>query len=102
MKTSDLIGATLDWAVAKCENAGLGALTGKMLNLRIAQGVRPAPYSTDWSQGGPIIERERIDIQAKFNSGSNIAPKGQWYWQALVDENDVAHWFDAPPHLWLQ
>jgi hypothetical protein len=46
MKTSELTGATLDWAVAECENVYCfdGSYTP----------------STDWAQGGPIIERERI------------------------------------------
>ena len=30
--------------------------------------IRP---QEDWSQGGPIIERERIDLQAKINAGSD-------------------------------
>jgi hypothetical protein len=48
MKTNDLIGAELDRLVAIAFN--------------------PAPEwgewkpSTNWSQGGPIIERERIDV----------------------------------------
>ena len=49
MKTSKLQGAALDWAVAKCEDK-----QGKGLDW-----VPPA-YSTDWAQGGAIIERERI------------------------------------------
>ena len=54
MKTSELTGAALDWAVAKCE--------GKDAIVR-------APYkylfepSTDWSRAGPIIERERIGFK---------------------------------------
>ena len=61
MKTSELIGPALDWAVAKCE---IGDPVGSFLD-----GVVPHPNyadfhpSTDWSQGGPIIERERIDIR---------------------------------------
>lgn len=62
MKTSELIGPALDWVVAKCEGRGLGALTSEMLTLRISQGVCPPDYSGDWSQGGPIIEREEIEI----------------------------------------
>ena len=49
MKTSELSGIALDWAVAKCEfgddmPAGFGS------------------RSTDWSQAGPIIERESIEL----------------------------------------
>lgn len=53
MKTSELIGAVLDWAVAKC--AGVDSLFE-------AYEVGRHHYSTDWAQGGPIIEREKIGI----------------------------------------
>ena len=50
MKTSELTGHALDWAVAMC--AGLShKLHGHI------------PYSTDWAQGGPIIEREKIELK---------------------------------------
>ena len=52
VKTSNLIGHALDWAVAKCE--GIDDL------LFICHEVGRFRYSTDWSQGGPIIEREVI------------------------------------------
>jgi len=47
MKTSELTGAALDWAVHV-------ALYGS------CEGHAEHEYSTDWSQGGPIIEREEI------------------------------------------
>lgn len=62
VKTSELIDLGLDWAAAKCEEKGLGSYEGEMLSLRIRQGVRPSPYSTDWAQGGPIIEREKFTL----------------------------------------
>jgi hypothetical protein len=49
MKTSELTGATLAWAVHV-------ALYGS------CEGHAEHDYSTDWSQGGPIIEREGITI----------------------------------------
>jgi Protein of unknown function (DUF2591) len=53
MKTSELTGAALDWAVAKCEwNREEGDW----------RGTYRADYSADWSQGGPIIEREAITV----------------------------------------
>ena len=54
MKTSELQGPALDWAVANCE--GLAALSYDA----VQQGFyRP---STDWAQGGPIIELEGIEL----------------------------------------
>ena len=64
MRTSELTGARLDWAVAKCE--------GKRPSLFIFQQTgKPAPernYSTDWAQGGPIIEREGISVYVCYES----------------------------------
>jgi hypothetical protein len=54
MKTSELTGAALDWAVAKCEGF---PVTEKHYDLRF---IDEYPFSTDWAQGGPIIEREEI------------------------------------------
>lgn len=75
IKTSELTGAALDWAVAKCEGfAEYDPLTEKMLPPRREYGwvsLSEYRFSTDWAQGGPIIERERIDLQAKINAGSD-------------------------------
>jgi hypothetical protein len=50
IKTSELTGTALDWAVAVCEhNVGWEP-----------EGEDRDYYSTDWAQGGPIIERERL------------------------------------------
>ena len=56
MKVNDMTGAALDWAVAKCEgiNNGWGMWSGSQWI-----GI---PYSTDWAQGGLIIEREKIGV----------------------------------------
>ena len=58
IKTSELTGAALDLAVAKCEG---NTFAGEYPQL-LASGFRPPKYSTDWAQGGPIIERENISI----------------------------------------
>ena len=47
IKTSELTGAALDWAVAICEH-NLGWEP---------EGEDRDHYSTDWAQGGPIIEQ---------------------------------------------
>lgn len=63
IKTVDLTGPALDWAVAKCECPAihLDHFLAMHENYRFDRGT--FAYSTDWSQGGPIIERERIDIR---------------------------------------
>jgi len=53
-ETSELTGTALDWAVAKCE----GIQDSEFVRTH----MDAWPYSTDWSQGGPIIEREGISI----------------------------------------
>jgi hypothetical protein len=55
MKTSELTGAALDWAVAKCER-----LKGDVIGAVKAGELSP---STQWHYGGPIIEREKITLQ---------------------------------------
>lgn len=67
IKTSELTGATLDWAVATAQGArwqepsvraGFWIWPGPPLRYS----MKAPPYSSDWAQGGPIIEREKIAI----------------------------------------
>ena len=82
IKTQDLTGPALDWAVAKCEGytnlrfhqepplAGAWIMDPP----RKAYGpvlLSDCAFSTDWSQGGPIIEREK-------SSGYWNKPRQQW------------------------
>jgi hypothetical protein len=53
METFELTGVALDWAVARCE-------VGDDMIDEIAD---PHFYSTDWAQGGSIIEREKITLE---------------------------------------
>lgn len=61
IKTADLTGPALDWAVAKAEGASAHHLLGYSYEVDW-RNRRAKRFSTDWSQGGPIIERERIAI----------------------------------------
>jgi len=49
LKTNELTGVALDWAVAKCEGV---PVESPDFNLRF---ISAWCYSTDWAQGGPII-----------------------------------------------
>ena len=70
IKTADLIGPALDWAVAKCEGYVCqfdDEVSGPWLVpqeefLHDEKPLSKFSPSTNWSQGGPIIERERITI----------------------------------------
>ena len=66
MKTAELTGAALDWAVAKCEllnGADYTLAMDKDIDgtLRVNFGGMYPEWSTDWQEGGAIIERELID-----------------------------------------
>lgn len=73
LKTSELTGAALDWAVAKCEGKeaikvqGLGGAVCLFKTV----GYDPTPWqpSTDWEYGGPIIEREKLQITTERDGG---------------------------------
>lgn len=78
LKTSELQGAALDWAVANCE--GELSQHGGQVHLveskvRFYEDTLDIQYtpSTDWAQGGPIIEREEIALEPmthdKFGDG---------------------------------
>lgn len=65
IKTSELKGAALDWAVAKCEGVEVNiSRTGYLIysDKSIPTGPQGRVYapSTTWAQGGPIKERENI------------------------------------------
>lgn len=57
IKTQDLDGSALDWAVLKCELALHGGWPDDAIMLG-----EETDYSSSWAVGGPIIERERIGI----------------------------------------
>lgn len=63
MKTvhvSELTDAALDWAVAKCEGEDEENTLDPLTWIYTAKPTGCWDFSTDWSQGGPIIERENI------------------------------------------
>ena len=75
IKTKDLTGAALDWAVAKCAGYveqgvyGTPEFRDGEVYLCYCDVVLNSCYSptTSWAQGGPIIERERISIRQWTN-----------------------------------
>ena len=76
MKTNELVGAALDWAVAKCEgyfDMDMASVRGGVVDVFYYDMYSP---STDWEQGGVIIENERISISPRDG-----------YWEALYHDN---------------
>jgi hypothetical protein len=102
VRTADLTGAALDWAVAKCK----GFQTARMVrghgytpdtNLAKAKHYTPDDVqqgqlgigfarsafnpSTDWAQGGPIIEREGMRTRPDNGWGAaKYWPDGRSEW----------------------
>lgn len=77
VKTSELIGSNLDWAVAKCEET-------------IYHGPAWTKFSSDWSQAGPIIEREKFDrISTNVSGGFTVSKK---FVELLDDDSYSIRW----------
>ena len=80
MKTSELSGAALDYAVAKCE----GIVESWFLQFYegdVEDGDLPEyHYSTNWALGGEIIEREGL--------GLAISRDAQGVWSASLIHED--------------
>ena len=72
-KVSDLTGPALDWAVAKTTSQRTGKCENRPLSLRgllLDDNEDPSGiYSptTNWAQGGPIIEREKISLRIEHD-----------------------------------
>ena len=64
MKTSELTGAALDWAVAQAE-----VKTWAVWRFVEWHSDGDLNYSTDWALGGAIIERERIELRGDGDDG---------------------------------
>ena len=88
MDTSDLIGAELDAAVARACSELIAKIDDRGVWVRrprydCAFNIDLYSPSTDWSQGGPIIEKERIALL--------IWPAKGFTWAGQV-------WGHADPH----
>lgn len=88
IKTSELIGPALNWAVAKCEHNnkrykyGEPCFDPNTRRIYETQGLQQIGVCfspiTNWSQGGPIIEEEKLDA----------------FWNPDVEWWSVAGWDD--------
>ena len=88
MKTQDLIGAQLDWAVAKADEnlhpkGDVRLLAGRVSTIEGGDWETPDRWrkyspSTNWAQGGPIVEREGITLRCGLHG-----------WDAELEEFDA-------------
>ena len=84
LRTSELTDAALDWAVTKC----MGYNESVWRNFR-----NECLYSTDWAQGGPIIDREDIAMSSKPDGlWAAYAPKGTRLVQHGGQAVEVFNW----------
>ena len=94
IKTANLTRAALDWAVAKCEGyTDYCDVTDKIQTPHKNHGWVPMSdlnYSTDWSQSGPIIEREKIRLDTTWNFEDGN-------WSARIDS--VGGWWQGDTPL---
>lgn len=84
IKTAELTGAALDWAVATA-NGDYPQWDAEWEVFYAANGD-DMDYSTDWAQGGPIIEREGMSIGVVND-----------HWQAHLSEFGL--WENGPTPL---
>lgn len=81
VKTFELTGAALDWAVANIEGdfTESNKQTKEENALRFLEHYKDLNYSTSWAQGGPIIERE----------GMRLCVGSDGTWDAELCEFDI-------------
>lgn len=74
MKTAELTGAALDWAV-------MHALypNNKLTFFQMRYRLGDFRYSVSWDQSGPIIERERIAIDYDHDVWNAAKYRLNWY-----------------------
>lgn len=122
MKTADLTGPALDWAVAKAEESDVESVSArKAEHVRVWESSAVPPvdnvqeycdrfyantyinesgaivkipnYSTDWSIGGPIIEREKINLTCE----PSMVYDDTCRWKALCAMSDNEHIYGPTP-----
>ena len=87
MKTSELEGKALDWAVAKCNGKGIEFYDHNDPWLTV-YGAADQPLhsytpSTDWGKGGPLIEGHRVSLTLRHDG---------WWIACVYNINDEAEY----------
>lgn len=87
IQTSNLIDLALDWAVAKCEGIDHSSFMRAMVYMK-SRTPNPSEdeieahhayeYSTQWGCGGPIIEREQINLNYRDDNVWQAHYNGSW------------------------
>jgi len=94
MKTNELTGAALDWAVAQCEGLTCFGhqLTENKLTIVLSNGsYENFEPSCNWAQGGAIIEREMITVECFYEEST-------WHaWTPAPEQPRDAHGYGETP-----
>lgn len=96
LKTIELVGTQLDWAMAKIEHGTPQFFRGVLVEpTNGLGGAYPPKYepSTNWAQGGPIIGREEISIN-RDNDPDYIW--AAWTSAPIRDESTAFGYGDTP------
>lgn len=89
VKTSELIGEVLNWAVAQGEKQTTGKTTGEPFLYEHRLYLQDFDPSGNWSHGGPIIEREGIAIGRTRNG------KGYAAWIGYASDYGMVKFYTA-------
>jgi hypothetical protein len=87
IKTSELTGAALDWAVAKIEFPDPDYEDADRFVYVHGDDEFHFTPSTNWSQGGPIIEREKIALAPDIHHTK---------WSATLRGEAYIYWAQTP------
>ena len=97
MKVSELTGPALDWAVAECEGMVAQGVYGEPelmqdgLHLHYCDVLLSHPYSpsTDWAEGGPLIQMYEIDLK--------VVEEGMWQASNFFNDLAIHHFLGYSP-----
>lgn len=93
MKASDLTGPALDWAVAKCDmelvddGGQVHVVNGWVVVYDDGQ-VEPWSPSTNWAQGGPLLDFHMLTVGPAENEGYEA--------YSYPKEHSPAYWGETP------
>lgn len=97
MKTSELTGAALDWAVTLIEQpeaCAYGVADWRENRTRtVKNGEYLYRWHQSWAQGGPVIEREKIAVAYE----PSMVYDDSCRWKALAAMSDNEHQYGPTP-----
>ena len=93
VKTNELTGSALDWAVAKCLGEDESETLDPLTWVYTAKPTGCWDFSTDPSQAHPIIERERISTIPTVDGGwAAYVPDGTRWVPRSQDGVEIYNW----------